>query len=199
MPSCSLSHAERPVDQGWRERIRYSVGMSEIDPQPVRIGHGYDLHRLEPIAPMGEGRPFILAGVIFDHPVGPVGHSDGDGVYHALTDALLGAIGQPDIGQLFPDDDPRHDGADSSLFMNEACRRVEEAGYQVGNADITVICERPQIGPRKKEMIANLMKLLQCEPDQVNIKGKTHEKVDSIGAGRAIEVHVVVLLRRISS
>lgn len=194
-----MSHAERSVDQGWREGIRYSVGMSEVDPQPVRIGHGYDLHRLEPIAPMGEGRPFILAGVIFDHPVGPVGHSDGDGVYHALTDALLGAIGQPDIGQLFPDDDPRHDGADSSLFMSEACRRVEEAGYRIGNADITVICERPKIGPRKQEMIANLTRLLQCEPDQVNIKGKTHEKVDSIGAGRAIEVHVVVLLRRISS
>lgn len=175
------------------------MGMSEADPQSVRIGHGYDLHRLEPIAPMGQGRPFILAGIVFDHPVGPVGHSDGDAVYHALTDALLGAIGHPDIGQLFPDDDPRHEAADSSGFLIEAYRRVEEAGYRVGNADITVICERPKIGPRKSEMIANIARLLQCAPDQINVKGKTHEKMDSIGAGRAIEVHVVVLLRRMSS
>ena len=173
--------------------------MSEADPHSVRIGHGYDLHRLEPIAPIGPGRPFILAGIVFDHPVGPVGHSDGDGVYHALTDALLGAIGHPDIGQLFPDDDPRLEAADSSGFLIEAYRRVEEAGYQVGNADITVICELPKIGPRKSEMITNLARLLHCESNQINVKGKTHEKLDSIGAGRAIEVHVVVLLRRMSS
>lgn len=175
------------------------MNMNEADLQSVRIGHGYDLHRLEPIAPTGQGRPFILAGIVFDHPVGPVGHSDGDVVYHALTDALLGAIGQPDIGQLFPDDDPRHEASDSSGFLIEAYRRIEEAGYRVGNADITVICELPKISPRKKEMIANITKLLQCDPDQINVKGKTHEKMDSIGEGRAIEVHVVVLLRRMSS
>ena len=83
--------------------------------------------------------------------------------------------------------------------MIEANRRVGESGYRVGNADITVICEHPKIGPRKKEMIANITNLLLCESDQVNIKGKTHEKVDTIGQGRAIEVHVVVLLRRIAS
>lgn len=162
---------------------------------PFRIGHGYDLHRLEPIAPQGEGKPFILAGVEFDHPKGPVGHSDGDAVSHAVTDALLGAIGEPDIGQLFPDDDPLHEGADSAIFLAEAVRRMKEAGYLVGNLDITVICENPKIGPKKGQMIENLAKTLLCETRQVNIKGKTHEKVDAVGEGRAIEVHAVVLLR----
>ena len=82
---------------------------------PIRIGHGYDLHRLEPRPPHGSGRPFVLAGVEFpDHPTGPVSHSDGDAAYHAVTDAILGALGLPDIGQLFPDDDPRHESADSA-------------------------------------------------------------------------------------
>lgn len=170
------------------------MSMATDGEMTYRIGHGYDLHRLEPIAPQGEGRPFILAGVGFDHHVGPVGHSDGDAVSHAVTDALLGAIGEPDIGQLFPDDDPRHEGADSAIFLAEAVRRIKEAGYQVGNLDITVICENPKIGPRKGQMIENLAKALHCETRRVNIKGKTHEKVDAVGEGRAIEVHAVVLL-----
>ncbi len=161
---------------------------------PVRIGHGYDLHRLEPIAPDGPGRPFILAGVRFDHLLGPVGHSDGDALYHAVTDAILGALGEPDIGQLFPDDDPRHDAADSAVFLAEAARRMAAAGLQVGNLDGTIICERPKIGPRKAEMIANLATGLGCEVSRVNLKGKTHEGVDAVGEGRAIEVHAVVLL-----
>lgn len=159
-----------------------------------RIGHGYDLHRLEPQAPHGAGRPFVLGGIPFDHPTGPVGHSDGDAVLHAVTDALLGAIGEPDIGQLFPDDDPRHDGQDSGVFVQEAMRRVCERGFQIGNIDITVVCERPKIGPRKAEMINHIASLLGCESGEVNLKGKTHEGVDAIGEGRAIEVHVVALL-----
>jgi 2-C-methyl-D-erythritol 2,4-cyclodiphosphate synthase len=164
-------------------------------PSPrLRIGHGYDLHRLEPPPPAGSGRPLVLGGVRFDHPVGPVGHSDGDVVLHAVTDAVLGALGLPDIGQLFSDQDPRWDGQDSRLFLVEATRRMREAGYRVGNLDVTIVCERPKIGPVKGEIARLIAELLGCELDRVNVKGKTHEKVDAIGEGRAIETHVVVLL-----
>lgn len=175
------------------------MAMSTGGELPYRIGHGYDIHRLEAIAPQGKGRPFILAGVGFEHHIGPVGHSDGDAVCHAVTDALLGAIGEPDIGQLFPDDDPRYEAADSMVFLAEAVRRMQEAGYQVGNLDITVICEQPKIGPRKGQMMENLADVLLCETRQVNIKGKTHEKVDAVGEGRAIEVHAVAMLRHVHS
>jgi 2-C-methyl-D-erythritol 2,4-cyclodiphosphate synthase len=161
-----------------------------------RIGHGYDLHRLEPPPPEGRGRPFVLGGIRFDHPVGPVGHSDGDAVYHAITDALLGALALPDIGQLFPDTDPRWDGEDSRVFLEEAARRVAAAGYTLVNVDVTVICERPKLSPRKADMVANIARLLGVAVDQVNLKGKTHEKVDAVGEGRAVEVHVVALLQQ---
>ncbi|MAH66611.1 MAG: 2-C-methyl-D-erythritol 2,4-cyclodiphosphate synthase [Phycisphaerae bacterium] len=165
-------------------------------PPPFRIGHGYDLHRLEPIAPDGSGRPFVLGGLPFEHDRGPVGHSDGDALLHAITDALLGALGEADIGQRFPDTDPAHDGADSRIFLDAARRRVDEAGFEIGNLDATVILERPKIGRRKQELRLRLATLLDIDPDRVNVKGKTHEKVDAVGEGRAIEVHVVVLLVR---
>lgn len=160
----------------------------------IRIGHGYDLHRLEPRPPEGAGRPFILAGVMFDHPAGPVSHSDGDAVYHAVTDAIMGALGEADIGQAFPDDDPRWESADSCVFVREAAKRLRDRGYAFGNMDITVICEHPKIGPRKDEMIANIALLLDCDTERINLKGKTHEKVDAVGEGRAVEVHAVVLV-----
>ncbi len=160
----------------------------------ARIGHGYDLHRLEPVAPAGAGRPFVLGGVRVPHDRGPVGHSDGDALLHAITDAILGALGEPDIGQLFPDNDARWDGQDSELFLVEALRRMRERGLRVGNLDATVICERPKIGPAKAAIRANLARLLGCGEDRVNLKGKTHEKVDAVGEGRAIEVHVFTLL-----
>ena len=131
-------------------------------PQSIRIGHGYDLHRLEPLAPEGHGKPFVLGGVRIDHAMGPVGHSDGDTLLHAVTDALLGAICEPDIGQLFPDNDPRHLDQDSSVFIAEAARRVDAAGYAIGNLDITIICERPRIGPHKQAMRARVATLLGC-------------------------------------
>ncbi len=162
----------------------------------MRIGHVYDLHRLEPVAPQGAGRPFILAGLRFDHPTGPVGHSDGDAVYHAVTDAILGALGESDIGQLFSDADPRNEGADSKTFVEDAASRMREAGYAIGNLDVTVICERPKIAPVKPKMIANIAGLLGCSVGQVNLKGKTHEAVDAVGEGRAVEVHAVVLLEK---
>jgi len=164
----------------------------------LRIGHGYDLHRLEPVAPTGRGRPFVLAGVRFELPVGPVGHSDGDAVYHAVVDALLGALGLPDIGQAFPDTDPSWDGQDSAHFVRHAREAVRARGFGVVNLDVTVICERPKLSPAKGAMIANIADLLGIGADRVNLKGKTHEKVDAVGEGRAVEVHVVALLAEAS-
>ncbi|MAD19374.1 MAG: 2-C-methyl-D-erythritol 2,4-cyclodiphosphate synthase [Planctomycetaceae bacterium] len=169
--------------------------MPEFNP-PFRIGHGYDLHRLEAIAPEGKGRPFVLGGLHFDHDRGPVGHSDGDALLHAITDALLGALGEEDIGQRFPDTDPAHDGADSRVFLDAALERMAESGFEIANLDATVILERPRIGPRKTELRRRLATLLGVDGTRVNIKGKTHEAVDAVGEGRAIEVHVVVLLFR---
>ncbi|MDG2022680.1 MAG: 2-C-methyl-D-erythritol 2,4-cyclodiphosphate synthase [Phycisphaerales bacterium] len=164
---------------------------------PIRIGHGYDLHRLEPMAPEGSGRPFILGGIRFEHDRGPVGHSDGDALLHAITDALLGGLGHEDIGQLFPDTDPAFDGADSRRFLTRAVEIVREAGYRIGNLDATVILEQPRLGSRKMEIRAHLAEILGMDVADVNLKGKSHEKVDAIGEGRAIEVHVVVLLFRV--
>lgn len=160
-----------------------------------RVGHGYDLHRLEPRPPRGYGRTLVIGGVAFnDHPTGPISHSDGDAVYHAVVDALMGAIGEPDIGQLFPDDDPRNESADSAVFVREAASRLKARGFDVANLDVTVVCERPKLIPHKACMIANLALLLDCDARQINIKGKTHEKVDAVGEGRAIEVHAVALV-----
>jgi 2-C-methyl-D-erythritol 2,4-cyclodiphosphate synthase len=136
----------------------------------------------------------VVGGVRLEHPSGPVAHSDGDVLLHALTDALLGAIGGPDIGQLFPDSEPRHEGQDSAVFVREAARRVGVAGYGVANVDATVILERPRIGPHKAEMARVIAALLAIAPDRVNVKGKSHEGVDAVGEGRAIEAHAVVML-----
>ena len=161
-----------------------------------RIGHGYDLHRLEPCAPNGNGRPFVLGGVRLEHDRGPVAHSDGDVLMHAVTDAILGAIGAPDIGQLFPDTAPENDGRDSRVFLEEAARRMRTAGWEIGNMDMTVICERPKLGARKQEVVQNLAHILGVPAEDLNLKGKTHERVDAVGEGRAVEAHVVVLLTR---
>ena len=162
-------------------------------PNP-RIGHGYDLHRLELQDPEGPGRPFILAGVTLDHKKGPVSHSDGDAVYHAVTDALLGALGEQDIGQIFPDDASEWADGDSSIFLEEAARRMTVAGFEIGNLDVTIICQKPKIGPHKSLMKENLALALATSQNQVNVKAKTHEEVDAVGEGRAVEVHAVVLL-----
>ncbi len=162
----------------------------------LRIGHGYDLHRLEPRPPVGPGRELIVGGVRLEFDRGPIAHSDGDVLYHAVVDALMGALGQPDIGQMFPDNAPENDGRDSAEFMREAAQRVERAGYLIINLDATVILERPRIGPVKAQMRDNIARLLRIAPDQVNVKGKSHEKVDAVGESRAVETHVVALLAR---
>jgi len=153
-----------------------------------RIGHGFDLHRLE------SGRDLVVCGVTLDHDRGCDAHSDGDVVYHAVTDAVLGALGQEDIGQLFPDNDAAWKDADSAVFVREAAKRMADAGYDLGNLDITVILERPKLGPHKQAMRQNLADLLGCDLSQVNLKAKTHERVDALGENRAIACHVVVLL-----
>lgn len=165
-------------------------------PSPeFRIGHGYDLHRLEPLAPTGPGRPLIVGGVRLDHDRGPVAHSDGDALYHAVTDAILGALARPDIGQLFPDTDPRHESQDSQTFLREAARLCHADHYEILSVDATVVLERPKLSPHKLAMRQNIADCLGIDLGRVNVKGKTHERVDAVGEGRAIEVHVVALLQ----
>ena len=154
----------------------------------MRIGHGFDLHRLEP------GHKLLIGGVHVEHELGCAAHSDGDVVYHAVTDAVLGALGQNDIGELFPDNDPKWQGADSAVFVQEAAKRMAAAGFGVGNLDVTVILQQPRLSPHKQTICTNLAQLLGCDDAQINIKGKTHEKVDALGEGRAIACHAVVLL-----
>lgn len=160
-----------------------------------RIGHGYDLHRLEPLAPTGPGKPLRLGGVPFDHPAGPVAHSDGDALLHAVTDAILGAFASADLGSLFPDTAPANAGRDSAEFLREAVKRARDAGWAVENIDATVILERPKIGPHRDRVRASIAAIIGIEPARVNVKGKTHERVDAVGEGRAVEVHAVALIR----
>lgn len=169
--------------------------MANASTKTWRIGHGYDIHRLDAVAPAGQGRPMVLGGLLLPCDRGPVAHSDGDAVLHAITDALLGAMAQPDLGTLFPDNDPAHAGQTSRVFLAEAVRRMRAASLSVGNVDVTVVCEFPKLSPHREVMRESIANLLGCPATAVNIKGKTHERVDAIGEGRAIEVHVVALLR----
>ncbi|KAK9276196.1 hypothetical protein L1049_005727 [Liquidambar formosana] len=150
---------------------------------PFRVGHGFDLHRLEP------GYPLIIGGISIPHDRGCEAHSDGDVLLHCVVDAILGALGLPDIGQIFPDSDPKWKGAASSVFIKEAVRLMHEAGYELGNLDATLILQRPKLSPHKEAIRANLSKLLGADPSVVNLKAKTHEKVDSLGENRSIAAH----------
>jgi 2-C-methyl-D-erythritol 2,4-cyclodiphosphate synthase len=161
-----------------------------------RVGHGYDLHRLEPTPPAGKGRPLVLGGIAISHDMGPISHSDGDAVLHAATDAILGALGLPDIGQLFPNTDQDWESESSDRFLIEATRLMNQAGYSISNLDLTIILERPKLSPIKAEMRAKIAQLLDVHESAVNVKGKTHEKVDAVGEGRAVEVHAIVLLAK---
>jgi 2-C-methyl-D-erythritol 2,4-cyclodiphosphate synthase len=156
----------------------------------MRVGSGHDTHRLE------AGRPLVLAGVRIDHAKGLAGHSDADVVLHAVTDALLGAAGLGDIGELFPDTDPKWRGADSAQFVAEAMKRLHDGGWRVGNIDVTIFAQEPKLTPHKPAMRANLARLLTLEPESVNIKAKTGEHVGHIGRGEAIGCHAVVLITK---
>jgi 2-C-methyl-D-erythritol 4-phosphate cytidylyltransferase / 2-C-methyl-D-erythritol 2,4-cyclodiphosphate synthase len=154
-----------------------------------RAGTGYDLHRLV------EGRPLVIGGVTIPADRGALGHSDADVVCHAATDAILGAAGLGDIGRHFPDSDPRWKGANSLDLLAQARARVADAGYEVGNLDVTVVLERPKIGSAIDEMRARVAAALDVDASRVSIKGKTNEGVDAIGRGEAIAAHAVALIR----
>jgi len=153
----------------------------------MRIGYGWDSHEFK------RGIPLKIGGVVLPHPKGLGGHSDGDVLLHAITDALLGAIAAGDIGGFFPPSDPKWKGADSALFVAEAMKRVGDAGYVVGNVDSTLILSRPKIGPHATEIRANVARLLSIEPSAVGIKAKTPE---GMGTDDAAIAHVTVLLLR---
>jgi 2-C-methyl-D-erythritol 4-phosphate cytidylyltransferase / 2-C-methyl-D-erythritol 2,4-cyclodiphosphate synthase len=154
----------------------------------LRIGHGYDLHRLV------EGRPLILAGVAIPSARGLDGHSDADIVCHAVTDAVLGAAALGDVGRLYPDSDPRWRGADSITLLEGAMIRVREAGFAVGNVDVTVVAERPKLVPHLEAMRARLADALGCPASAVSVKGKTNEGMDSMGREDSMACHAVALL-----
>jgi len=153
-----------------------------------RIGAGYDLHRLV------EGRPLVLAGVTIPYDKGLSGHSDADAVCHAVTDALLGAAALGDIGRHFPDTDPAWKDADSMILLERIVERVREAGFAIGNVDVTVITERPKLAPHADAMRASLARVLGIDVSRISVKGKTNEKVDAVGAGEAIAVHAVAMV-----
>lgn len=157
----------------------------------IRVGLGTDIHRLE------AGRPCILGGIELPHPKGPRGHSDGDAVLHALTDAVTGAAGLDDIGTLFPDDDPRWEGANSRDLLREAVALAAAKGWHVVNADIVIATEGPKIKPHRAAMRASIAELLGVDPDAVNVKGKTLEGLTELSGGRAVSVQAVCLLQRV--
>jgi 2-C-methyl-D-erythritol 2,4-cyclodiphosphate synthase len=159
---------------------------------PFRIGSGHDSHRLV------EGRPLILGGVRIEHPRGLDGHSDADVLLHALTDALLGALALGDIGDLFPDTDPRNKDADSAVFLRAAVERVHAAGWTIANIDATLFAQEPKLGPLKQTIRASLAALIGLSLEAVSIKAKTGERVGHIGRGEAIGCHVVVLIEQSS-
>jgi 2-C-methyl-D-erythritol 2,4-cyclodiphosphate synthase len=156
----------------------------------IRVGSGYDLHRLV------EGRPLILGGVAIPFDRGLAGHSDADALCHAVTDAILGAASQGDIGQHFPNSDERWSGASSTNLLSRAAAIVAGLGYRVVNVDATVIAERPRLGPFRAAMAAGLAAALGVEPSAVSVKAKTNEGIDAAGRGEAIAVHAVALLQR---
>ena len=154
----------------------------------MRIGEGWDIHALVP------GRALVIGGVIIDHPMGLLGHSDADVLLHAITDALLGAAGLGDIGTHFPDTDAAFRGAHSVALLTEAARRVRSAGYGIGNIDSTVIAQAPRLAVHISAMRSNIAAALQVEVSQVNVKAKTAERMGPVGQGMAMEARAVALL-----
>ena len=154
----------------------------------MRIGYGYDVHRLVP------GRKCILCGVDIPSELGLLGHSDADAAAHALIDALLGAAALGDIGRLYPDTDEAYAGIDSMVLLRDTVKRVNEAGYAIGNVDITIVAQTPRISPHVEDMRACLAKNMGIEISRINIKGKTEEKLGFTGAKEGIAAHAVALI-----
>ena len=155
---------------------------------PVKIGIGYDIH------PLVEGRPLILGGVTIPHTRGLAGHSDADALAHAVSDALLGALGMGDIGQHFSDTDPAWKGADSLRLLEKVVGMMRDAGYRVSNVDTVIIAEAPKLAPHRDAMQANLARVLGCPVQRVNVKATTHEKLGTLGRGEGIAAMAVCLL-----
>lgn len=154
----------------------------------MRIGHGYDVHRLT------EGRKLILGGVDIPYERGLDGHSDADVLLHALMDALLGAAAMRDIGVLFPDNDDRFKGISSMILLDEVVRRLENSGFRIGNVDVTVLAQRPKLKPYIPQMIENITRALHVEENRVNVKATTEEGLGFTGSGEGIACHAVCLL-----
>lgn len=154
----------------------------------MRIGHGYDVHRLV------EGRDLILGGVKIDYAKGLLGHSDADVLLHAVSDALLGAAGLGDIGRHFPDTDPKYRGADSLKLLEIVGQKVYAAGYRVSNIDVTMIAQRPKLKDYIPQMEANIAGALKIAPGRVNVKATTEEKLGFTGTGEGMSCHAVCLL-----
>ena len=154
----------------------------------MRIGHGYDVHRLV------EGRELILGGVKIDYEKGLLGHSDADVLLHAVSDALLGAAGLGDIGRHFPDTDPRYKGADSLMLLREVYGKISEKGFRVGNIDVTMIAQKPKLNDYIPQMRDNIADAVGVASDRVNVKATTEEKLGFTGTGEGMSCHAVCLL-----
>ena len=154
----------------------------------MRIGHGYDVHKLV------EGRDLILGGVKIEYEKGLLGHSDADVLLHAVSDALLGAAGLGDIGKHFPDTDPQYKGADSLVLLQVVAQRVKEAGYRVSNIDVTMIAQRPKLKDHIPQMVLNIAGAVGIEANRVNVKATTEEKLGFTGSGDGMSCHAVCLL-----
>jgi 2-C-methyl-D-erythritol 4-phosphate cytidylyltransferase / 2-C-methyl-D-erythritol 2,4-cyclodiphosphate synthase len=176
-----------PADLAMAERL---LRPSSSAVPAMRIGNGYDLHRLV------TNRRLVLGGVTIPFDKGLLGHSDGDAICHAVTDAVLGAAGSGDIGRHFPDSDPAWKGANSLELLRQSMGLVKVAGFAVANIDIVVIAQKPKLVPYLDAIRANLADALDCEVSQISVKGKTNEGLDSMGAGESIAVHAVALLTR---
>ena len=153
-----------------------------------RVGFGYDSHRFQ------AGRELVLGGVRIEHSAGLEGHSDADAVLHAVTDAVLGALAAGDIGEMFPNTDPRWAGADSSIFLAQAVRLADQRGCRVANCDVTVLAEAPKLGPYKRLMAERIAQLLGVPADAVGVKAKTNEQMDAVGRREGIVALAAVLL-----
>jgi 2-C-methyl-D-erythritol 2,4-cyclodiphosphate synthase len=158
----------------------------------IRVGEGWDVHALVP------GRKLILGGVEIAHSAGLLGHSDADVLLHAITDAVLGAAGLGDIGRHFPDTDAQFKGANSSVLLQEAMRRVRAQGWELVNVDSTIVAQAPKLAPHMAAINAGLAKALGVALDQVNVKAKTAEKLGPVGLGQSIEARAVALLHKSS-
>lgn len=157
----------------------------------MRAGTGYDSHRF------ADTRPLVLGGITIPDAPGLAGHSDGDALLHALTDALLGAAALGSIGELFPDSDERYAGADSAEMLTRVVERLADEGWRVVNADATVVAEHPRIQPHVARMCDRIAGLLRCPGEAVSVKGKTNEGLGWIGRGEGLAVHAIALIERI--